>query len=420
MFLDEAEVEFASGRGGNGAATFHREKHVPRGGPNGADGGRGGDVLLIADRAKRTLYDFKLRREIRAGDGGDAQGQRTGKHGESVEVRVPVGTVVFDTESGERLADLCFDGAAFRACKGGKGGHGNLRFVSSVRQAPKFAELGEPGENLRARLELKLLADVGLIGLPNAGKSTLLARISAARPKIADYPFTTLEPNLGIVRVGDSSFTVADLPGLIEGAHAGKGLGDRFLRHAERSATLVHVVEVLPLDESDPRSNFELVERELESFSPEVAAKPRIVALNKIDLIPASRIEELRSCFERFEKPVFPISGVSGQGVDALLYAMSDAVAAAPRLETEAVLSPEPKQDESGWSVVPENGAFRVSGKAVERMVAMTDLESDEAVRYLHRRLERLGLIQRLREMGAREGDTVLIGDREFSFTDYS
>lgn len=418
MFLDEAVVEFVSGRGGDGAATFHREKHVPRGGPNGADGGRGGSVELIADRSKRTLYDFKLKRRFEARDGHSAQGNKRGSDAPNVEIRVPIGTVVYDLETGLALADLDHEQARFVVCRGGRGGKGNVHFVSSVRQAPRMAEKGEPGETVHARLELKLLADIGLIGLPNAGKSTLISSISAAKPKIADYPFTTLSPNLGVVEVQGETFTVADLPGLIEGASEGHGLGQRFLRHAERTAALVHLVDVLPMDGSDPRSNFEAVERELEKYSVGLYSKPRIVMLSKIDLVSGGTLSELENKFVGVPFQLYSVSSATGKGLDALLFAMLNAVKSAPSINGETVVTLRPIQQDELWDVVRKNGGFQIVGRKIERMVDMTDFDSSEAIRYLHRRLERLGLIARLREMGAEEGDTVYVGDHELAFTD--
>jgi GTP-binding protein len=419
MFLDEAVVEFASGRGGSGAATFHREKHVPRGGPNGADGGRGGDVVLVADRGKRTLYDFRLTPRVEAENGGHASGNKRGKDGKAVEVRVPVGTIVSDAESGETLADLSFEGAKVVLCKGGRGGFGNLHFTSSVRQAPTFAQKGEPGEAIRAKLELKLLADIGLIGLPNAGKSTLISRISAAKPRIADYPFTTIEPNLGVVDFGGETFTVADMPGLIEGASEGHGLGHQFLKHIERTAELVHVVDVLPMDESDPLENYRTVEAELEKYSPEIYAKPRLIALNKIDLLDGHAVSDLQSLFEKVGKPVFAISAATGQGLEALLYAMAETLKALPAPEARSVrIELGAKRAEEGFEVVSSDGGYRIVGKKVERMVAMTDFGNPEGVRYLHRGLSRMGVLDKLREMGAEEGDTVMVGDYELAFAE--
>lgn len=419
MFLDEAEVEFASGRGGSGSASFHREKHVPRGGPNGADGGRGGDIVLIADRSKRTLYDFRLQHEFKAQSGSDAVGNKRGKDAPNVEIRLPVGTVVTDIETDIVLVDLNFDGMKYVLCKGGKGGFGNLHYTNSVRQAPTFAQKGAPADFAKVRLELKLLADVGLIGLPNAGKSTLIGRISAAKPKIADYPFTTIVPNLGVVSYGDESYTVADMPGLVEGASEGRGLGLQFLKHVERTRVLLHLVECLPMDESDPLTNFEIIENELKSYSEEIWKRPRIVVISKTDTAPAETVTELKDKLAKFGYPVMAISAVVGEGVDELLAATTAILVRETANAPIPVLTPalSPSVD-LAWEIDSEGDTYTVRGKRIERLVAMTDMKNEEALHYLHRRLERLGVIGKLRELGAREGDTVRIGTFVFNFAE--
>jgi len=420
MFLDEAIAEFVSGDGGSGAVAFHREKHVPRGGPNGADGGRGGDVILIADRNKRTLYDFKLKPRYEAPLGKHALGNKKGANGGNIEIKVPVGTVVTDQDLGDTLIDLNVHGMKYVICRGGRGGRGNLHYVSSVRQVPNFAEKGAPGETVRAKLELKLLADIGLIGLPNAGKSTLLSQISAAQPKIGDYPFTTIYPNLGVVRMAEETFVVADLPGLIEGASEGIGLGHQFLKHAERTKALVHVVDLFPIDESDPLANYRLIEDELSKYSAEIAARPRLLALNKIDLAPAGHYVERRAVFEDLGVPLFPISAATGEGVQSLVYAMIEALRSAELSAPVEVLMPtlQRRDSDDEWDVKPHEMGFELVGRRIRRMVAMTDLGNRDALRYLHRRLTRLGVIDKLREAGAEDGDTVIIGDHMFSFDD--
>lgn len=419
MFLDEAEVTFVSGRGGSGAVSFHREKFVPRGGPNGADGGRGGDVVLIADRNKRTLYDFKLKDRFEAQGGDHGVGNKRGRNGKGIEIKLPVGTVVTDLETQETLIDLNVDGMRYVVCQGGKGGRGNEHYATSVRQAPNFAQKGAPSETVRAKLELKLLADVGLVGLPNAGKSTLISRISAARPKIADYPFTTIVPNLGVVRVVDTTFVVADMPGLIEGANEGVGLGLQFLRHVERNRVLVHVVDANPIDGSDPIANFALIERELKLYSEAVWSLPRLIALNKMDIVPPPEKEALLGRFADLGAPVFPISAVSGAGIDPLLHEIVRTLdSATPSAEIPVLLPALRAHDDQHWDVERVEDGFAVRGARIERMVAMTDLENSDAIRYLHRRLERIGIIDRLREMGAEEGDLVVVGEVEFAFTE--
>lgn len=419
-FLDEALVMFKSGRGGNGAVAFHTEKHVPRGGPNGADAGRGGDIILVADRHKRTLYDFKLLNHYEAPNGSDAHGNKRGKDAKDITLRVPVGTVVWDVDLDEMIVDMNVDGMQFVLCKGGKGGLGNVHFTTSVRQAPRFAQKGAPGEILNARLELKLIADVGVIGLPNAGKSTLLGAMSAAKPKVADYPFTTIEPNLGVVYIGNETFLMADLPGMIEGASEGRGLGHQFLRHAERNKVLLHVVDAFPLDGSEPRDNYNMIERELAAYDPELAARPRIIALNKADL-GEDVLELVTETFTDVPYPLLIISAATGKGLRELAFALLAAVKENTPDEMPVVLTPQFRsRDDGAWNVeVDEDGDFHVVGKRFERMVAMTDLDNRDAVRYLVRRLKRLGVVERLQELGIQEGDTVFMGGEEFSFADW-
>ncbi|MDR3688978.1 MAG: GTPase ObgE [Fimbriimonas sp.] len=419
MFLDEAVVTFSSGRGGSGAVSFHREKHVPRGGPNGADGGRGGDLILVADRNRRTLYDLKLQQHLEAEDGGHGVGNKRGRDAKNIEVKVPVGTVVTNTATDEVVVDMATNGMRYVLCQGGKGGFGNSHYTSSVRQAPNFAQKGAPGERIIAKLELKLLADVGLIGLPNAGKSTLISRISAAKPKIADYAFTTIIPNLGVVRYMDDTFVVADMPGLIHGASFGVGLGHQFLKHVERNRVLVHVVDCHPPDDSDPVANYLTIEDEIRLYSEEVWARPRIIALNKVDVIPSGEFNALRERFEAIGKPMFPISGFTGQGLPELLREIAETLASTKPADDAPMLLPALKSTfDLAFDVESSEDGFRVTGRRIERLVAMTDLENDEAVRYLHRRLERIGVIEKLRSHGAREGDNVSIGEVSFAFTD--
>ncbi len=422
MFLDEAIVEFISGRGGSGAVSFHREKHVPRGGPNGADGGRGGSIILVSERGKRTLYDLQLAQKIVAQSADHGMGNKRGRDAKDIEVKVPVGTVIVDHETGDPLIDMATHGMRYVICKGGKGGKGNMHYTSSVRQAPNFAQKGAPGERILAKLELKMLADVALVGLPNAGKSTLISRLSAARPKIADYPFTTIIPNLGVVRFRDESFVIADMPGLIEGASDGIGLGHQFLRHVERCRVLVHVVDTFPVDGSNPRKNFDLIETELRRYSEDIWSRPRIIAMNKLDIVPAGEFNEMRQQFEDLDIPLIAISGATGEGTERLLDAMLEALKAAEPMDTPVILTPDLQAaTDQFWDVVPEEGGgFKIVGKRIARMVEMTELTNDEAVRYLHRRLERVGVIDKLRELGAEEGDEVTIGELTFAFTDES
>lgn len=398
---------------------MHREKHVPRGGPNGADGGRGGDLILVADRNRRTLYDLKLQQRLEAEPGEHAVGNKRGRDAKNVEVKVPVGTVVTDAGTGDFIVDMATNGMRYVLCKGGKGGHGNQHYTSSVRQAPNFAQKGAPNERILARLELKLLADVGLIGLPNAGKSTLISRISAAKPKIADYAFTTLIPNLGVVNYHDDTFVVADMPGLIQGASEGVGLGHQFLRHVERNRVLVHVIDAYPPEGADPVQNYLLIEDELRLYSEAVWRRPRIIALNKVDLVPSSEFDGLRRRFEELGPPLYPISGYTGQGLPDLLREIAETLAATKPEEEIPILLPAFKPGpDLAYDVEQQEDGFVITGRRIERLVAMTDLDNDEAVRYLHRRLQRIGVIDKLRERGAQEGDSVLIGEVSFAFTD--
>ncbi len=329
LFLDEARILAKAGDGGNGILAFRREKYVQRGGPSGGDGGRGGDVILVATEHQNTLLQFSYNPEHKAERGRHGEGSnKTGADGKSIEVAVPVGTVVYDEATGERLFDFTEPGQRWVAARGGRGGRGNARFATSTHQAPTEHEPGRPGEEKRLRLELKLLADVGLVGFPNAGKSTLVSRISAARPKIADYPFTTLEPNLGVVQVESyRTYVVADIPGLIEGAHLGAGLGIQFLRHIERTRLLAHLVDVSELSGRDPVEDFEIVLGELASFSEELVAKPMIVVAAKMDAAQdPERVAALRAAAEARNLPFFEISSATGQGIRELKYAMAERV----------------------------------------------------------------------------------------------
>jgi GTP-binding protein len=331
QFLDEARILVKAGDGGNGCLAFRREKYVPRGGPSGGDGGRGGDVTIVATSQQNTLLQFSYNPEHRAGRGGHGEGDnRTGAAGDPLEIQVPVGTVVYDDATGDRLFDFTEAGQEFVVARGGRGGRGNARFATSTHQAPTEHYPGFPGEEKRLRLELKLLADVGLVGFPNAGKSTLISRISAARPKIADYPFTTLEPNLGVVQLPDyKSFVVADIPGLIEGAHLGHGLGIQFLRHIERTRLLAHLVDVSEMSGRNPVDDFETVMTELANFSDDLARKPMIVVATKMDAAQdPERVESLRNLAAERGLPFFEISSATGQGIDALKFAMAERVMA--------------------------------------------------------------------------------------------
>lgn len=399
--------------------AWRREKYIPKGGPAGGDGGHGGNICLEATPELSTLVEFRYRRHFEAPSGKHGgSSNKSGKSGDDVTIKVPVGTLVYRTDEGRPemlVADLARASQRVIVAKGGRGGLGNQHFATSVRQAPRFAEKGEPGEHCALKLELKLLADCGIIGVPNAGKSTLLSVVSAARPKIADYPFTTTEPQLGVVRVSDEeSFVLVDVPGLIEGAHAGAGLGDRFLRHVERTRVMLHLLDGAKSLEEIVHDK-ETIEAELRAWNPALLEKPTLLCLSKLDLPDArTNLEALRARFNN----VRGISAVTGDGVTELIYAIAAAIAAAPappRALPEARIDLVPR-DAFAIARAPD-GAFVISGERVERLAAMTNFDSDEAASRFERALERIGVERRLHEMGAKEGDTVRIGSYEFTFS---
>lgn len=423
MFIDQAKVEIKAGSGGNGCVSFRREKYRPKGGPDGGDGGRGGSVILKVDQGLRTLIDFHYQRHYKAENGRPGEGNdRQGRQGKDLILRVPPGTMVKD-ELGNLICDLVEEGQEVVNARGGIGGRGNARFASVRRKAPAFAEKGEPGEQKRILLELKLLADVGLIGYPNVGKSTLISRISAAKPKIADYPFTTLVPNLGVVSLPDGrNFVVADVPGLIEGAHKGAGLGLDFLRHVDRSAILAHILDLSHSEERDPIRDFELISKELRFYDPKLASRPQIIIGNKLDLPGAEeKASKVAKYCQKKNLPFLAISALTGQGIKNLLSVLANKLAEArpiAKVEKEKVhrLIRFVEEDEAGFSVSREEKLFVVSGKGVERMVAMTNFDNEEAVAYLQKRLKELGVEKELWKCGAREGDLVKIGQIAFDF----
>lgn len=426
-FVDVATIEVQSGRGGNGVVRFRREKFVPRGGPAGGDGGDGGDVILRVDPHMRTLLDFTYTARFKAEDGepGGSKGC-SGGDGKDLIVRVPPGTMVYNGETGELVADLVGPGHELLAAVGGKGGRGNQHFATPSRQTPNFAEMGEPGQRYRLRLELKLLADVGIIGLPSVGKSTLISRISAAKPKIADYPFTTLVPNLGVVSLdGDRQFVVADMPGLIEGAHQGVGLGHQFLRHVERTRVLIHVLDAAGIEGREPLQDFETINRELALYSEQLAALPQLVALNKVDLTEGREYAPLyRQELEKRGCRVMMMSAATGQGLSDLLEAtwamlqQAGGPAAITHVdEVERVTRRMPAEPERELRVAKlEDGVFTVTGTKVEQLIARADLAHGEGVQRAQRALEKMGVLRQLEELGAEEGDTVFIGDVELEY----
>jgi GTP-binding protein len=418
-FVDRVVLHVAAGRGGNGVASVHREKFKPLGGPDGGNGGPGGSVILRVDPDVTTLIDYHHNARRKAGHGGHgAGGHRNGSHGEDIVLPVPDGTVVTD-EHGSVIADMVGAGTELVIAEGGRGGLGNAALASAKRKAPGFALLGEPGEELTIHLELKVVADIGLVGFPSAGKSSLIAALSRARPKIADYPFTTLVPNLGVVRAGDTTFTVADVPGLIEGASEGRGLGHDFLRHIERCAALVHVVDLATVEPGrNPVEDLDVIERELARYGG-LEDRPRLVAHNKVDLPDGRDMADLVADEVRERGwPVFAVSAATHEGLRELSFAMAEVVAAARRDRVVAkaeriVLRPKSRHGGEEFTVRETGEGWRVRGEKPERWIRQTDFSNDEAVGFLADRLNRLGVEAKLVEMGAVEGDTVLIGDPE-------
>jgi len=414
MFYDEARIYVKAGDGGDGCVAFRREKHVPYGGPAGGDGGRGGSVLLYVDPHLNTLYRFSKKRHFKAARGEHGRGKNQyGATGEDLRVSVPPGTAVYDADTGEVLGDLTEPGQELVVAQGGRGGRGNARFASSTNQAPRIAEHGEVGPDRWLRLELKLLADVGVVGVPNAGKSTLLAAVTAARPKIAPYPFTTLQPNLGVVVLDDhTEFVLADIPGLIEGASEGKGLGHEFLRHIERTRTLIHLLDGLS---ADPLADFEAINRELVAFGHGLAEKPQLVALNKMDMPGVrERWPEIEAALKVRGYPAVAISALAREGTREMLYRVAQMLAELPEeVPTRELPVFRLDEDEEAFTIEREDDGWRVRGVQVERLEAMTMWNLDEAVRRFQRALERMGVVAALKDAGVLSGDTVRIGEKE-------
>lgn len=449
MFIDKVRIHVKGGNGGAGCMSFRREAHVPKGGPDGGDGGHGGNVVVEADASLSSLIEYRFKHHFKAERGTHGKGSRMhGATGEDLVLKVPMGTVVHEyfeesKEVGELIADLTHDGERVTVAEGGMGGRGNIHFVTPTRRAPAFAELGEPSQERWIELEMKLMADAALVGMPSAGKSSLIAKMSAARPKIADYPFTTLVPNLGVARSGDYSFVVADIPGLIEGAHEGRGLGHEFLRHIERTALIVHVVDLTgDYEGRDPLEDYDIINRELALYADELAARPRIVVANKIDVPGAEEVadrlaERVREDSiaaaggdEFAPSPVDPklyrISALTGEGVDGLKGAIATKVhelreelraLSEADVQYEHVWEHKREERDKQFKVVPlGGGVFRVEGPQVERMVVQTDWENEEAIAFLQHRLKRLGVEKALEKAGAVDGDEIRIVGRAFEF----
>lgn len=419
LFVDIVEIDCKAGDGGNGCVSFHREKYVAMGGPDGGDGGRGGDVEFMATERMHTLMDFRFKRKFFAASGEDGMaGRRKGKSGESILVEVPCGTVIREKETGRVLLDMYESGVKRVLLKGGNGGFGNARFATPTRQAPNFAKPGEKTKPLALTLELKSIADVGLVGFPNVGKSTILASVTSARPKIANYHFTTLNPNLGIVRQDEDSFVLADIPGLVEGAASGVGLGHAFLRHIERTRMLIHVLDIAGSEGRDPLADFDAIQAELASYG-DLQNRPMIVAANKTDL-PGSEenLARLREKLAGTGIEIFPVSAATRKGFEALLRAVVKKLRALPPAEPFEEAESVPEMPETPLRIEAEDGAFFLFGDAIDRLVASVNFSDEQSLAYFHRALRSRGVIDALREKGAKEGDTVVIGDMEFDFVE--
>ena len=427
MFVDRAKIYIKSGKGGDGAVTFRREPYVPEGGPDGGDGGKGGDVVFQADEGLRTLMDFRYKRKYQAENGQNGmKKKRFGKRGEDLIIKVPPGTLVIDEETGTLMKDLVKHGDSFVAAKGGKGGKGNVHFKNSVRQAPNFAEAGGFAKERNVILELKLIADVGLVGFPNVGKSSLLSVSSKAKPKIANYHFTTIEPNLGVVEVSNTSFVMADIAGIIEGAHKGAGMGFHFLKHIERTKVLIHVVDVSGSEGRDPIEDFDKINNELAQYSDRLRNKPQIVAANKIDMIDEDdpKYIEFKEYVESKGYEVFPMSAPINIGVPEVLEAAARLLAsveAEPLEDTMEIFDFEKDNYDPDYkkvSVHNDNGVYVIEGKQLTKIFNSTNFNDMGSIRYLYKYIEKSGAIEELKEMGLDEGDIIRIEDYEFEYYD--
>ncbi|MBE6013952.1 MAG: GTPase ObgE [Lachnospiraceae bacterium] len=425
MFADRARIIIKSGKGGDGHVSFRREKYVPNGGPDGGDGGNGGDIIFVVDEGLNTLVDFRHKRKYAAGNG-ECGGKRNchGKNGEDLIVKVPAGTIIRDAESGKVIADMSGDNKRQVILTGGHGGNGNQHYATSTMQAPNYAQPGQPAMELEVNLELKLIADVGLVGFPNVGKSTFLSRVTNARPKIANYHFTTLNPNLGVVDLeGASGFVIADIPGLIEGASEGVGLGHEFLRHIERTRVMIHIVDAASTEGRDPVADIYAINKELENYDKILSSKPQVIAANKIDVIADGEdpVSKLREEFEPKGIKVFPISAVSGEGVKELLYYVNDLL---KTMEDEPIVFEQeffPAAElltgsDTGHTVNVEDGVYVVEGPQIEKMLGYTNIESEKGFMFFQNFMKEKGILDELKEAGINEGDTVRIYGWEFDY----
>ena len=426
MFTDYTKIIIKSGDGGNGAATFRREKYVASGGPDGGDGGNGGNIYFQVDKDKNTLIDFRYNKKFKAKNGENGSGSHcNGKYGEDLYIKVPIGTVIKDAQTGKVVADLSKPNQKELVLKGGRGGRGNSHFATATRQAPRFSEDGEKGEEKELILELKLLADVGLLGFPNVGKSTFLASVTDAKPKIANYHFTTIIPNLGVVKTKDGNgFVIADIPGIIEGASEGVGLGIQFLRHVERTRLLLHFLDVSGQEGRNPIEDFNAINKELKKYSEKLATRKQIIVANKIDAIDETQSEELKAV-EKLAKEqnleLFKISAATGQGVQELIDYVTNTLKTLPKeelieIEDKVVYTLDDKKDE--WHIKEQNGVFIVTGKAVQRLMGRINIEDNESMYYLQKCLKNMGIEDKLKEMGVCEGDTVILDEWELEWFD--
>lgn len=423
-FADRARIILKSGKGGDGHVSFHREKYVPDGGPDGGDGGKGGDVIFVVDEGMNTLSDYRHRRKF-AAEPGQEGGKRNchGKNGQDLILKVPEGTVIKDTQSGKVIADMSGDNKRTIVLKGGKGGLGNQHFATSTMQAPKYAQPGQEAIEIEVQLELKVIADVGLVGFPNVGKSTLLSRVTNAQPKIANYHFTTLQPNLGVVDMDGGGFVIADIPGLIEGASEGVGLGYEFLRHVERTKVLVHVVDAAGTEGRDPIADIKAINQELEAYNPALLKKPQVIAANKVDAIPGDEneiIAALKAEFEKEDIKVYPISAVSGQGLKELLYQIRGLLDKCPKeaiiYEQEFDPSLIVFKDEPYTIEQAKDGAYVVEGPKIEKMLGYTNIDSEKGFLFFQKFLRQQGILKELESMGIMDGDTVRMYGFEFDY----
>lgn len=420
MFIDEAVVELIAGSGGNGCLAFRREKYVAMGGPFGGNGGKGSDIIFKVDSGLNTLVDFKYKKIIKGykGENGMGKGMH-GKNAENIIIPVPPGTVIIDYDTNLVIADLTKDNEEYVVAKGGRGGRGNMAFATQSNPAPHYAENGEPGERIKVKIELKLMADVGLVGMPSVGKSTFISKISASKPKIADYPFTTLKPNLGVVKTNDNrSFVVADLPGLIEGASLGHGLGDKFLKHTQRTRVIAHIIDMSGYT-NDPYKDYITINKELENFDKSLIKKPQIIIANKMDM-PSSK-ENLKKFKQKVNKEVYEMSAIKGEGIDKIILKLANMLDEIPKenlykdekFESHVIYK---FKEEKPYKITKENDTWVISGKEVEKLIIMSRLDTDEAILRFSNKLRKMGIDEELRQLGAKDGDPIRIMEYEFEF----